>query len=83
VRSLHILQTLPSYIGEIGDSSAAVRCLQAAAVQRDLELDRSGIEGVVRQPTRVYAKLAQGKPIALADVEASVKLEVPEECLAL
>ena len=73
----------PSYIGEIGDPSAAVHCLQAAAVQRDLELGRSGVEGVVRQPTRVYAKLAQGKPITLAEVEASVKLEAPEECVRL
>lgn len=69
-----------SFIGEVGDPSAAVRCLQATAEQRDMELDRSGIEGLVRTPTRVYAKLAQGRPITLADVEASAKLETPDEC---
>jgi hypothetical protein len=70
----------PSYIGEVDDPSAAVRCLQAATAQRDLELDRSRNEGRVRQPTRLYAKLAQGKPITAADVEASAKLETPDEC---
>jgi hypothetical protein len=72
-----------STISELQDPSVAVRCLQAAAVQRSAELGTSGDEGVVRTPTRLYAALAQGKPITLADVDASITLETPEECSGL
>lgn len=72
-----------STISEVQDPSAAVRCLQAAAAQRKDELGTIGAEGVVRTPTRLYAALAQGKPITLADVDASITLKTPEECSGL
>jgi hypothetical protein len=72
-----------SRIFEMENPSATVRCLQAAAVQRNKELGTSRSEGVVRTPTRLYATLAQGKPITLADVDASITLETPEECSGL
>jgi hypothetical protein len=72
-----------SVIGEARDPSRTVRCLQAASLQRDQELGRSGVDGVVRTPTKVYARLAQGNPITLSDLEASMTLTTPEECLGV
>jgi hypothetical protein len=70
-----------SSVAEVKNVSAAVRCQQELAVQRNKEQGSSSlVDGVVRKPTRVYAKLVQGKPITFADLRASVSSRASEEC---
>jgi hypothetical protein len=70
-----------STIVEVRDVRAAVRCQQELAVQRNKEQGSSSlVEGAVRRPTRLYAKLTQGKLATLADLRASVSAKAPTDC---
>jgi hypothetical protein len=70
-----------STVAEVRDVSAAVRCFQGLALQRNKEQGSSSlVDGLVRKPTRVYAKLVQGKPITPADLKASVSSKAPRDC---
>jgi hypothetical protein len=73
-----------SAIVEAKDLSAAVRCHLELAAQRSREQGGTILaEGVVRKQTRLQAKLSRGKPIVLADLDASVGEDAPRDCYRL